>query len=788
MSDPNRGWKLYDTNGKVVLQSGEYNLDEFLEDTPTNGETSKAPTSNWAYDHENGSDPHTVYPLDTEVIKKDGSVAFTGNESMGDNHLTAVKSLKLTATSELTLDTNGAIVPTQTLHTVDTYADAASDNLDTITNTNSLSWVVLRAEIGTRTVVIRHNQGNIWLQGGTDVNLDDLEDGILLFWDSVNSKWFDIAAGGMSFAAPTVALGAAAVEGAATTVIRSDSTIAAFDATAPSTQAFADSAVVGTVAFAARRDHKHAMMADPVTAHVAAADPHTGYVKHSLATATSDFLVGTVGAWVKKTLAETITILRTSLDTIYEAIGAAAAAIATHVAAGDPHTGYRLESADHTHASTGAQAGQLDHGLALTGLTDDDHSQYILVAGTRAFTGDQSLGNNALTNVKKLDFSNFASATIASGVVTVTQSCMVIDTEGGVSDDNLDTISGGTEGMVLYLKTANAGRDVHLKHLTGNIYCPNGQDVLMDNTYQMVSLVHDGTYFVVQAPFSTVDISAKVYFDDSQSIPNNTMTTLNFCLETYDSAGLFTVTVLEDCEDAWNEQVVANVTASADNTVYKYGTYSAKFVVADAFVTGVIGSESMASTNLTSYTHVIAWVRSSVALNAADYQLLLGEQANCVGPVETLNIPALAANTWTRVILTLANPASDDAIISIGLKQAVDKGAMSFYIDDVRVVTNPSRLTAPIAGKYDLTAGFFWAGNATGQRQGYMRKNGTDYIGVSVVGTGSAIYHAHSLATQINMVAGDYIELQVYQDSGGALSSLYGAYYAPIFTMARLPG
>lgn len=47
-----------------------------------------------------------------------------------------------------------------------------------------------------------------------------------------------------------------------------------------------------------------------------------------------------------------------------------------HVAAADPHTGYRLESADHNHQSTGAQAGQLDHGLALTGLTDDDHGHY----------------------------------------------------------------------------------------------------------------------------------------------------------------------------------------------------------------------------------------------------------------------------------------------------------------------------------------------------------------------------------------------------------------------------
>jgi len=33
---------------------------------------------------------------------------------------------------------------------------------------------------------------------------------------------------------------------------------------------------------------------------------------------------------------------------------------------------------DHSHQSTGAEGGQLDHGLALTGLTDDDHTQYVL--------------------------------------------------------------------------------------------------------------------------------------------------------------------------------------------------------------------------------------------------------------------------------------------------------------------------------------------------------------------------------------------------------------------------
>ena len=45
-----------------------------------------------------------------------------------------------------------------------------------------------------------------------------------------------------------------------------------------------------------------------------------------------------------------------------------------------------------------AGGGATDHG-ALTGLADDDHTQYTLADGTRAFTGDQSMGSNKLTSL-----------------------------------------------------------------------------------------------------------------------------------------------------------------------------------------------------------------------------------------------------------------------------------------------------------------------------------------------------------------------------------------------------
>lgn len=69
--------------------------------------------------------------------------------------------------------------------------------------------------------------------------------------------------GASVFAAPTIALGSAASAGTSGQATQTDATIAAFDVTAPSTQAFGDSAAVGAAAFAARRDHKHAMMAAP---------------------------------------------------------------------------------------------------------------------------------------------------------------------------------------------------------------------------------------------------------------------------------------------------------------------------------------------------------------------------------------------------------------------------------------------------------------------------------------------------------------------------------------------
>jgi hypothetical protein len=176
-----------------------------------------------------------------------------------------------------------------------------------------------------------------------------------------------------------------------------------------------------------------------------------------------------------------------------------------------------------------------------------------------------------------------------------------------------------------------------------------------------------------------------------------------------------TAAVIEDCEDAWNERSVAEVTATASTTAaaLAVGTNSAKFAIGANFTTGIVGSEAFGSAlNLSKYTHIYAFVYSTVALDAGDMQLLLDNTAECASPLETINLPAIPANTLTRVRLPLVNPDSDLAIISIGLRLTVDKGAMDFHIDDVNAV-KMSNVSTLVQGWRNGVDGFIRMDNAT---------------------------------------------------------------------------
>lgn len=88
-----------------------------------------------------------------------------------------------TSSRELTIAT-GVIVPTKLYHTVDTEANAASDDLDTITATYIKTGDVLylRPDNTARTVVVKHGTGNIYLTGSVDFTMDSNRDLIALLY------------------------------------------------------------------------------------------------------------------------------------------------------------------------------------------------------------------------------------------------------------------------------------------------------------------------------------------------------------------------------------------------------------------------------------------------------------------------------------------------------------------------------------------------------------------------------------------------------------------------------
>ena len=97
---------------------------------------------------------------------------------------------------------------------------------------------------------------------------------------------------------------------------------------------------------------------------------------------------------------------------------------------------------------------------------------------------------NGITRNLTMDGTN-TTLTIATGAVTATTSFHAIDTEAAGATDDLDTISGGQTGQVLYIHAANGARDVVAKDGTGNLKLAG--DFTMDNAEDTLTLIFDGT-------------------------------------------------------------------------------------------------------------------------------------------------------------------------------------------------------------------------------------------------------------------------------------------------------
>lgn len=81
-----------------------------------------------------------------------------------------IGALILNDATELTIDAVGQVVATQSFHTIDTYGDGATDDLDSIAGGTAGQIIVITAADSARTVVAKHGVDNLLLEGDMTLN------------------------------------------------------------------------------------------------------------------------------------------------------------------------------------------------------------------------------------------------------------------------------------------------------------------------------------------------------------------------------------------------------------------------------------------------------------------------------------------------------------------------------------------------------------------------------------------------------------------------------------------
>lgn len=156
-------------------------------------------------------------------------------------------------------------------------------------------------------------------------------------------------------------------------------------------------------------------------------------------------------------------------------------------------------------------SGTAAHGLQVTNTDVSTNSASVFgwFPGAFAAALDAGIGRNAAGIVeintgtagtlatlkaKRLLTPLTSGLTIATGVITVTGGYHTVDTEAAAASDDLDTISGGTDGARLVIRAVNSARTVVVKDGTGNVQCAG--DFSLDNAQDTIEFIFDGALSV----------------------------------------------------------------------------------------------------------------------------------------------------------------------------------------------------------------------------------------------------------------------------------------------------
>lgn len=123
-----------------------------------------------------------------------------------------------------------------------------------------------------------------------------------------------------------------------------------------------------------------------------------------------------------------------------------------------------------------------------------------------------------------------STATISSGVITYSSPFMTLDTQSAASEDELDSISGGSTGDYLLIRPANASRDIIIKN-GGGIYTGTGTEIRLCAGVNYATLIKEGGNWIVT---SVRTLNSDSYFPISSVLISND-SVVDFDLTGYDS-------------------------------------------------------------------------------------------------------------------------------------------------------------------------------------------------------------------------------------------------------------
>jgi hypothetical protein len=131
------------------------------------------------------------------------------------------------------------------------------------------------------------------------------------------------------------------------------------------------------------------------------------------------------------------------------------------------------------------------------------------------------------------------------------------------------------------------------------------------------------------------------------------------------------------------------VTQAFDQTQRKEGSSSLRLVLAAGLAAADdAASKTISSLDISKYDRIEFWIRSSVAAAAGDFTWRLTSGSVTV----SLSIPALVANTWHyhRVAINPDDARQLTAVTTVVLRQVVDIGAATVWVDDIRAAEHSS--------------------------------------------------------------------------------------------------